>query len=118
MCNMGIYMMWRLTGAEIAMLGAIPLWWGYCFLGLGAVSALYGAVMALRQRNLKRLLAYSVVENTGVIFMGIGLGYLAEHYGCEHLKNLLTRCALPLVNHWGFQKSLFMAAGVIVNQRK
>lgn len=117
MCNMGIYMMWRLTGAEIAMLGAIPLWWGYCFLGLGAVSALYGAVMALRQRNLKRLLAYSVVENTGVIFMGIGLGYLAEHYGCEHLKNLLyLGCALHMVNHAVFKSLLFMAAGVIVNQ--
>ncbi len=117
MCNMGIYMMWRLTGAEIRLLGAPPLWWGYCFLGMGAVSAFYGAVMALRQRNLKRLLAYSVVQNTGVIFMGIGLGYLAEHYGCEHLRNLLyLGCVLHMINHAVFKSLLFMAAGIIINQ--
>lgn len=117
MCNMGIYVIWRFVDIEMRLLDVSPAWWGYCLLGAGAVSALYGAIMALSQHNLKRLLAYSVIETTGVIFMGIGLGYLAGHYGCGELRTLLfLGCALHMINHAVCKSLLFMSAGIIINQ--
>jgi formate hydrogenlyase subunit 3/multisubunit Na+/H+ antiporter MnhD subunit len=117
MCNMGIYLVWHFTGIEMKQVGIAPAWWGYCLLGAGAASALYGAIMALSQHDLRRLLAYSVIETTGVIFMGIGLGYLAEHYGYGDLKALLfLGCALHIINHAVCKSLLFMSAGVIINQ--
>src|SRR5690606_14289607 len=50
------------------------LWqWGVLVLVLGAGSALLGILYALQQQALKRLLAYSSVENVGIIFTALGL---------------------------------------------
>src|SRR5665213_3488700 len=52
--------------------------WGVLLLVLGLFSALYGAIFAAVQTDMKRLLAYSSIENIGIIFTGIGLSILFE----------------------------------------
>ncbi len=117
MCNMGLYVIWRLVSLDMVELEAPPHWWGYALLITGAVSALYGALMALAQHNLKRLLAYSVIENTGVLLMGIGLGFIAWNHGYADIRDILyAGCALQVINHAIFKSLLFMAAGTVINQ--
>jgi formate hydrogenlyase subunit 3/multisubunit Na+/H+ antiporter MnhD subunit len=48
-------------------------WWAVVVLIMGSVSAVLGVLQAVLQRDLKRLLAYSTVENIGIIFIGLGL---------------------------------------------
>src|SRR5690242_6939248 len=54
------------------ILGGGPAWWGYTVLVAGAVSGVLGILYALAEHDLKRLLAYSSVENIGIIFLGLG----------------------------------------------
>ena len=50
--------------------------WGVLVLMLGSLSAVLGILYALQQQNLKRLLAYSSVENIGIIFTALGLAMI------------------------------------------
>ena len=56
----------------VDLLGAPVWWWGFIVLLFGALSAVLGILYALDERDLKRLLAYSSVENIGIILMGVG----------------------------------------------
>ena len=51
-------------------------WWGGVVLVFGLLSAIMGVIYALMQNDLKRLLAYSSVENVGIIFVCIGLAMI------------------------------------------
>ena len=77
MIKMGIYGLLR----TLSFLGRPPAWWGATLIGVGAVSGLIGILNALAQRDLKRRLAYSSVENIGIIALGIGLGLLGQSQG-------------------------------------
>lgn len=65
-------------------------WWGVVALALGLATALFGVVFAAVQSDMKRLLAYSSIENIGIIFAGIGLALLFRVYD----KPLLAAIAL------------------------
>ena len=56
-------------------------WWGVIALVLGLLTALFGVIYACIQTDMKRLLAYSSIENIGVIVAGIGLTILFNAYG-------------------------------------
>ena len=58
------------------LLGDVHWQWGVVLLILGTLSALGGILYAMMQPNLKRLLAYSSVENIGIIFMVLGLSMI------------------------------------------
>ncbi|MFW5926448.1 MAG: complex I subunit 5 family protein [Wenzhouxiangella sp.] len=73
---------------------------------LGAIGALAGAVAALVQSDLKRLLAYSTVTNIGYIFMGLGLASATAASGAM----------VHLVNHAVTKAALFLAAGALIHQ--
>ena len=62
-------------------LGGGPWWSGYVVLMVAAVTGLLGILYAIAEHDLKRLLAYSSVENIGIIFLGLGtsLVFLAHH---------------------------------------
>src|SRR5690606_992753 len=70
MTKVAIYGFVRIT---FDLLGAPSWWWGMAVLVLGSITAVLGVLYALMQRDLKRLLAYSTVENVGIIFIGLGL---------------------------------------------
>jgi hydrogenase-4 component F len=71
---------------------------------LGALTMLIGIALALRQDDLKRLLAYHSVSQMGYVVAGIGLGtYLGIYGGLFHL-----------VNHTVFKSLLFLCAGALI----
>jgi hydrogenase-4 component B len=81
---------------------------------LGTVSAFWGVLFALVQHDLKRLLAYSSVENVGLILMGISISLLARTHGAIEIAALGLAAALfHCINHGLFKSLLFMGAGCV-----
>lgn len=90
--------------------------WGIAFLVVGAVSALLGILYANAERDLKRLLAYSTVENVGIIVMAFGAGLTLFALGQERVALFALAAALyHLVNHAIFKSLLFFGAGALLS---
>lgn len=102
---------WDLVGLESS-----AWWWGGLALAAGSASAVGGVLMALQQRDIKRLLAYSSVENIGIVAIGLGLGMIFAHYGHPLLAALALVAALyHVLNHALFKGLLFLGAGAVVH---
>jgi hydrogenase-4 component B len=111
MLKMGIYGLVRMT----SLLPVSAAWWGGTLLVAGAVTGVAGIAYALGQQDLKRLLAYSSIENLGVIAMGLGLALLGRHSGRADWVFLgLGGALLHVWNHSLFKSLLFFAAGAIL----
>jgi hydrogenase-4 component B len=96
------------------LLGDLQWQWGVTLLIVGTVSALGGILYALMQVNLKRLLAYSSVENIGMIAMVLGLSVIFKATGHPQLAALGLLAALfHAFNHALFKNLLFLGAGII-----
>ncbi len=97
------------------LLGASAWWWGFVVLLFGALSAVLGILYALDERDLKRVLAYSSVENIGIILMGVGTGMMGMALGLPLLALVGFLAALyHIINHAVFKGLLFMGAGSVV----
>ena len=93
-----------------------PWWWGGLALGLGLFTALFGAVFAAVQTDMKRLLAYSSIENVGLIFSGLGLALLFRAFGLQLFAALALSAALiHCLNHALFKSLLFLATGSVLH---
>jgi len=91
-------------------------WWGAMILAAGSSSAVTGVLLALQQHDLKRLLAYSSIENVGIILIGLGLSMQLARYGYPMLAALGLIAALyHTINHALFKGLLFMGAGAILH---
>lgn len=113
MIKMGVYGILRVGLAVQDGLLTI----GIVLLALGAVSALGGSVFAAVQGEMKRLLAYSSIENVGIILMGLGLALIGKACGSPELAACaLCGALLHTVNHAFFKASLFFGAGNIYTQ--
>lgn len=97
------------------LLGA-PHWsWGVAVLLAGSITALYGVLYAILQQELKRVLAYSSIENVGVIFIGLGLAITFMGTGHPALAALgLVAALYHCVSHALFKGLLFLGAGAVV----
>lgn len=83
----------------------------------GAVSGILGVVYALGQNDLKRLLAYSSVENVGIILIGLGVGMVGVSSGNMPMAVLgFTGGFLHILNHSIFKSLLFMGAGMVLHR--
>ena len=98
------------------LLGQLHWQWGVGVLLVGSISALTGVLAALMQRDLKRLLAYSSVENIGIIFISLGLGliFLATGHPLAGVLGLIAALYHSL-NHALFKSLLFLGAGAILH---
>jgi hydrogenase-4 component B len=111
MLKMGIYGLLRV----MSLMGAVPAWWGWTLLLLGLASGVLGVLWALGQHDLKRVLAYSSVENIGIILLGMGVGALGITYQQPVVAVLgLTGAVLHSLNHALFKSLLFLGAGAVV----
>jgi len=91
-------------------------WWGVIALVLGLATALFGVIYACIQTDMKRLLAYSSIENIGVIVAGIGLTILFNAYGKTLLAAItLTAVLYHALNHAFFKSLLFLATGSVLH---
>lgn len=110
MIKTGIYGLLRL----VTFLGPPMVWWGWLLVGVGAISGVFGVLLALAQHDLKRLLAYHSVENVGIIAMGLGLGIVGLAH--ENLPIAVLGFAgglLHVINHAVFKALLFLGAGSV-----
>lgn len=91
------------------------LWWGVVALCTGIVSAIIGIAYSIASTtNIKRLLAYSSIENMGIILSGMGIMLIARASGNNFLLSLaLTATLLHTLNHAIFKSLLFMSAGAV-----
>ncbi len=93
--------------------------WGVLVIALGLFSALFGAIFAAVQTDMKRLLAYSSIENIGLIFTGIGLAILFETSNLRLFAALALSAALiHALNHSLFKSLLFLATGSVLHATK
>jgi len=85
---------------------------GYIILVIGLFSGIFGIMMAILQHNLKKILAYSSVENIGIIGIGIGLGCIGLGTNNHILSSLgFAGALLHTLNHSLFKSLLFFTAG-------
>ncbi len=98
------------------LLGPPEWWWSIVVLALGSATAVVGVLFALVQRDLKRLLAYSTVENIGIIFIGLGLALAFKANGLNGASALAFTAALfHVLNHSFFKSLLFFGSGAVVS---
>jgi len=99
-----------------AFLPPAPAWWGGLLLALGAAGALFGIAMAALQVDVKRSLAYSTVENVGIILLALGL-WLHNRAAGHSLAAALALAGglIHLFNHALFKSLLFMGAGSLIH---
>jgi hydrogenase-4 component B len=89
-----------------------PFWAGVVVLGLGLLSSLGGVLYALVQRDLKSLLAFSSIENVGIVALGLGASILFASQGDATWATIAFAAALlHILNHAVFKALLFLAAG-------
>ena len=97
------------------LVGGPAWWWSIVVLALGGATAVMGLLYALMQRDIKRLLAYSTVENIGIIFIGLGLALAFKAYGMLFAAALaFTAALLHVFNHSLFKSLLFFGAGAVL----
>lgn len=113
MIKLGVY---GLVRVGFDWLGIGPEWWGGSILVIAIVSAVIGVLYAMVDSDLKRLLAYSSVENIGIILLGVGAGMLFKTFHLDALASLALVAALfHTLNHTAFKSLLFMGAGAILH---
>ncbi|MER8707265.1 hydrogenase 4 subunit B [Mesorhizobium sp. M1088] len=93
-----------------------PAWWsGVAVLFLGGLTAVLGILYALMEKDLKRLLAYSTIENIGVIFVSLGLALAFKANALPSAAALaLTAALFHVLNHSFFKSLLFFGAGAVL----
>ncbi|MEI6385047.1 MAG: proton-conducting transporter membrane subunit [Spirochaetota bacterium] len=112
MIKLGIYGIFRMS----SLLPRPEFWWGWTLLGIGALSAVAGISWSIAGRDLKRVLAYSSVENMGIIAMGGGLALLGRASGRADLTLLgMGGALLHVWNHGLFKSLLFLDAGAVIH---
>lgn len=91
-------------------------WWGVLLMALGLITALFGVVFSTVQVEMKRLLAYSSIENIGLICAGLGLSLLFSSYGMKALAALaLTAAMYHMLAHAFFKSLLFCSTGAVMH---
>jgi formate hydrogenlyase subunit 3/multisubunit Na+/H+ antiporter MnhD subunit len=113
MVKLGVYGVIRIL---FDILPSAPPWWGGALLTLGVVTALTGVLYSVAETHLKRVLAYSTVENVGLIFVSLGFALLMRGYGYSTLSAMgLIVALLHTLNHAAFKSLLFLGAGAVVH---
>src|SRR5699024_1303276 len=112
MVKAGIYLVARLTP-----IFASDILWFYLVSGIGLITLFWGSFTAIRQTDLKALLAYSTVSQLGLIMSLIGVGSLAYVVTDSASITLFTQAGFAavfhLVNHSTFKGALFMIVGIV-----
>jgi multicomponent Na+:H+ antiporter subunit A len=112
MVKAGIYLVARLT----TIFGGVPEWF-WLVSGIGIITLLYGSINAIRQTDLKALLAYSTISQLGLVMSLLGLGSAALYFEVANEGAIyaiaIFAAIFHLVNHSTFKGCLFMVVGII-----
>lgn len=111
MVKAGIYLVARMTPV-FAHSGV----WVWLVAGIGVLTLFWGSFSAVKQTDLKAILAFSTVSQLGMIMSLLGAGAAALHYGTVkdgYYIVAVTAAVFHLINHATFKGSLFMVTGII-----
>jgi formate hydrogenlyase subunit 3/multisubunit Na+/H+ antiporter MnhD subunit len=112
MIKMGLYGMLRV----LTFLGQPAPWWGPTLAGLGLLTGLVGIALALQQRDVKRVLAYSSIENMGLIGLALGVGLWGWARNLPVVAALgVTAGLLHVWNHALMKGLMFFTAGSVLH---
>ncbi len=110
MIKMGIYGILRI----ITFLGLPQAWWGVTLILIGIISSVGAILFAMAQKDLKRLLAYSSIENIGIIAIGLGIGLLGMSFMYYSVMIIgFLGAFLHIINHSLSKSLLFLNAGAV-----
>ena len=113
MLKMALYGMLRVT---FDLLGHPVWWWGLIPIALGLFTAIYGVVFAAAQTDMKRLLAFSSIENVGILFTGVGLAIVFLGVGMATMSALALIAVLyHAINHAFMKSLLFLGTGSVLH---
>lgn len=113
MTKVAVYGFLRLV---LDLLGPPAWWWSLPVLALGSISAVLGVLFAMMQRDLKRLLAFSTIENIGIVFIGLALALAFKASAMPAAAALaVTAALLHVLNHSLFKSLLFFVAGAVLS---
>jgi len=99
----------------LVLLPSGPWWWGAITAGAGAMSAFLGIFYAASETDQKRMLAYSSIENLGLIFLGIGVTLVFRSQNQLAWESLALAATLyHSFNHGIFKSLLFLGAGAVI----
>lgn len=112
MVKAGIYLVARLT----PIFGGSSEWF-WIVSATGLITLLYGSLNAVRQNDLKAMLAYSTISQLGLVMSLLGMGSAALYYGIKDYASIYALASFTAVfhlfNHSTFKGCLFMVVGVI-----
>ncbi len=112
MVKAGIYIVARFS----PVFGGEAIWF-WLVSGVGLVTLFWGSFNAVRQTDLKALLAYSTVSQLGLIMSLFGLGSVGHYFGYAESSILYTQASFAalfhLINHSTFKGALFMMVGIV-----
>ncbi|MGE6517146.1 Na+/H+ antiporter subunit A [Lysinibacillus sphaericus] len=112
MVKAGIYIVARFS----PVFGGEAVWF-WLVSGIGLVTLFWGSFNAVRQTDLKALLAYSTVSQLGLIMSLFGLGSVGHYFGYAESSILYTQASFAalfhLINHSTFKGALFMMVGIV-----
>lgn len=112
MIKTGIYGLVR----ALTFLGTPAAWWGWLLIGAGLACGIVGALFALAQHDLKRLLAYCSVENIGIVTLGLGIGVMGLAANAPAVAAIgFAGGLLHVINHSVFKSLLFLCAGSVLH---
>ncbi len=112
MIKLGLYGLLRV----LTFLGPPAPWWGLTLAVTGMITALVGISLAIYQRDIKRVLAYSSIENIGLIVLSLGLGFWGQATQRPLVETLgLAGALLHIWNHALMKSLMFLAAGSVLH---
>jgi formate hydrogenlyase subunit 3/multisubunit Na+/H+ antiporter MnhD subunit len=98
------------------LLGPPAWWWALPLITVGAMTTVLGLLYAVLDRDLKRVLAYSTIENVGVIFVALGFALAFRANGQhEGAAVAMSAALLHTLNHSWFKSLLFLSAGAVLH---
>jgi formate hydrogenlyase subunit 3/multisubunit Na+/H+ antiporter MnhD subunit len=101
----------------LTLLLPVPDWTGKALLIMGAITALTGILFAAMERDVKKLLAFSSIENMGIIFIGFGLGFIAWSQAWAMVAVMAWLGGfLHIINHAITKSLLFTSIGTIYSR--
>jgi formate hydrogenlyase subunit 3/multisubunit Na+/H+ antiporter MnhD subunit len=98
------------------LVGETLWWWGVVAMTVGLLTAVFGVLYSTVQSDMKRLLAYSSIENIGLLAVALGLTLIFHSYGMQALAALaMTALLYHCLAHAGFKSLLFLCTGSVLH---
>jgi len=92
--------------------------WSWAIIVVGLVSVVYGALVALAQTDLKRMIAYTSVNHMGYVVLGVGVAGLVADSDAAAREVAVTGAVTQMVAHGLITGALFLLSGVLLDRAK